>query len=400
MFTHQQLRASPNVLAKEYSHSHVSSRILLTGHRHQAMPDCSLQGQQDSWMHAASHIEERWDGVFEKSDDVRAGFARLIDDQPENIALAGSIHDLAMRFISALPLTKRPKLVTTTGEHPSINRTLYRLAEEGFQVVSVPMQPASTVVERLLAEVDDKTSAVFVSSVSFETGHLVLELDRLMPTCEKFGAQLFVDAYQSVNVLSFSIKDYNLEQAFVVGGGTKYCQLGGGVCFMHVPPLCKLRPIITGWFGCFDPVIDNPAALPIVYGDHHQLFEGATFDSTAHFRAAHVFNFFKTHQLTPDFLHDVNHHQLGVLANNFKKIDADRSFIKLSTDVEFMGGFISFDTKYAKEISEHLRDIGIHTDWRKDWLRMGPAPYICDEQLEDAMLALDEVIKKISNKKN
>lgn len=395
MFSIKDLTESPNALARDYSLSHVDKRVLLVGHSHQASPDCSLEGQQEAWLWAANHVESRWDEALEKSWQVRQGFAELIHCEPERIALATSVHDLVIRFLSALPLDKRPRLVTTDGEHPSVSRQTARLSEMGIEVVVVPLEPAATVVARVEAQINDKTAAVLISSVFFETGQLAPELDTLVPHCAKHGAQLFVDAYQSVNVLSFSVRDYNLERAFIVAGGTKYCQLGDGIAFMHVPEGYKGRPWITGWFGNFDALEDNPAALPVSYGDNHALFDGSSYDPTAHYRACHVFDYLKKKELTPEFLHDVNHHQLHLLESMFRNYDFDPEVIRLTTEVQYLGGFISFISPHARRICQLLRDVGIHTDARKHWLRMGPAPYLCDEQLRDGMHGLEEAVRII-----
>jgi kynureninase len=386
MLTVAQLRCSPNAIAADYSHSRVDARVLLTGHSHQASPDSSLLGQSEAWLMAAQNIEARWEDALEKAMQVREGFASLIDCEPERIALAGSVHDLAVRFLSALPITPtRCKIITTDGEHPSINRQLYRAQEAGFDIVTIAVEPADSVVARVQETIDDRTIAVFISSVFFETGQVAFELDTLMPVCQRHGAQLFVDAYQTINVLPFSVRDSNLQQAFVVGGGTKYCQLGDGVAFMHVPEYCDMRPWVTGWFGTFDALSDNPAAVPIVYGDNHQRFDGSSYDPTAHYRAVHVFEYFTRKGLTPEFLHDVNRHQLNFMATQFAQFRFDPKVIRLTSSVELLGGFLSFSTPYAQKLCEILRDVGIHTDFRKNWLRMGPAPYLNDEQLSDGM---------------
>jgi len=387
---------TPNILSADYRHAGVASRIQLTGHTHQALPDMAERGYSEHWNALNKYGEERWDEVFACAYEVRQGFAALLEDEAENIALASSVHDLVVRFLSALPLLQRPRIVTTDAEHPSVARQLLRLSEQHIELVMVPAVPAETLIERLAAALDDKTAALCMSSVNFVSGHLALELDTLMPHCQKLGVELFVDAYLSINVQHFSLADYNLQQAFVAGGGAKYCQLGGGNCFMHVPPGRNFRPIVTGWFGCFDPLLDNPASTPLAYADDASRFSGSSNDALCHFRARHVFSYFRQRGLNVDLLHDINDHQKAVLEREFTRCDLDDKLITLSTDIEYFGGFLSFKSPCSQRLCEKMRDRGVHTDYRKHWLRMGPAPYLCDEQLSDGILALEESVKELA----
>ena len=125
---------NPEELAKHYTRFRVTERILLTGHSHQAWPDVAFEAQQQAWLDTAEFVDDVWDKAFEKANDVRRGFARLMDDSADNIALAPNTHELVVRFLSALPLKKRPKLITTDGEFHTIRRQLDRLSEEGIEV--------------------------------------------------------------------------------------------------------------------------------------------------------------------------------------------------------------------------------------------------------------------------
>jgi len=394
MLTVQELAQYPNAIASDYSHANVAARIMLTGHVHQAIPDVAEKGYAEHWEALNKYGEERWELVFSKAAAVRRGFATRIDCDPENIALAANIHELMVRFFSALPLRKKPRIVTTDGEHPVLARQLARFQEEGVEIVQVASQPASDLVERLQAQVNSATSAVCLSSVCYETGLQTLELDTLLPVCQKHGVELLVDAYQSVNVLAFSIRDYNLEQAFVIGGGSSYCQMGNGNSFMHVPPGRKFRPMVTGPFRQTGGNVESLSG-EIAYPEGGHCFNGSSYDALAHFRACWVFDYFEQKDLNPDFLHDINRHQLYLLAKEFRKFDFDPDVISLTADVEYLGGFIAFKSSEAQRLCEMMRDRGVHTDYRKDWLRMGPAPYLCDEQLSDGIHALDEAVREL-----
>src|SRR5690606_31962654 len=110
----------------------------------------------------------------------------------EVIALGQNTHELVVRFLSALPLRRRPRLVTTDAEFHTLRRQLARLAEEGVEVVRVPGRPVATVAERLAAAVDARTAAVLVSSVYYETAEIVPHLRAVAEACAREGAELLV----------------------------------------------------------------------------------------------------------------------------------------------------------------------------------------------------------------
>src|SRR5207249_10142514 len=57
-----------------------------------------------------------------------------------------------------------------------------------------------------------------------------------------------------------------------------------------------------------------------------------------------------------------------------------------------LGGFLALRSPGAAELSRRLRQRDVWTDHRADVLRFGPAPYLSDAQLGDAMHALGSVI--------
>jgi kynureninase len=394
VITPDALYASPNALAPHYSRFRVAERLLLTGHSHQAWPDRGFAGQQRAWLDAAEYVDDKWERAFAQADAVRRGFARLLDDPGAAIALGASTHELVVRFLSALPLRQRPRLVTTDGEFHTIRRQLDRLAEEGVDVVKVAAEPAATLAERVCRELTDRTAAALVSSVMYETAHIVPRLGAVAAAARRVGAELLVDAYHALNVVPCSIPREGLDGAFVVGGGYKYCQLGEGNCFLRIPRECALRPVATGWFSEFDALAAAPAGT-VTYGPGPARFAGATYDPTSHYRAAEVFAFFNEQGLTPELLRDVSQHQVGLLARGFDDLNADPGVITRDRSVPLpsVGGFLALRSPRAGDLCHRLRARGVLTDFRGDVLRLGPAPYLSDAQLEAAVGILGEVAR-------
>ena len=389
------LYASPNALAHHYTRFGVGRRLLLTGHSHQAWPDRGFDGQRLAWDDAARYVDDKWDHALAQADRVREGFARLLGDARGWLALGANTHELVVRLLSALPLRARPRLVTTDGEFHSIRRQLDRLEEEGLAIVRVPEAPLETLATRLSGAVDDRTALVLVSAVFFDTGRIARGLAEVAASCRRHGSRLLVDAYHALNVVPFSLEGEDLGDAFVVGGGYKYCQLGEGNCFLRIPPDTELRPVITGWFSEFTVLADRQRPGHVAYGQGADQLAGATYDPTSHYRAAAVFDFFREQALTAELLREVSQHQIGLLATSFDGLDLDPRTVRRDRDCPLgeIGGFLALRSPVAGDLVRELRARGVMTDARADVLRLGPAPYLSDSQLRDAVGLLGEVVR-------
>jgi kynureninase len=387
--------SSPNALAPDYSRFRVGERLLLTGHSHQAWPDVGFDAQAAAWNDAAEFVDDKWDHAFAQADQVREGFTRLLGDAGSGIALAPNTHELVVRLISALPLRSRQRLITTDGEFHTIRRQLDRLAEEGLEVVRVAESPLESVGARLADAVDGRTSLVLVSLVFFDTGRIARGLGDLAAACRRHGAGLLVDAYHALNVVPVSLADLGLDDAFVVGGGYKYCQLGEGNCFLRIPKNTDLRPVVTGWYSEFTALEERKRGERVVYGRAGDRFAGATYDPTSHYRAAAVFRFFQDRGLTPALLREVSQHQVGLLAREFDALDLDPAIISRDpVPLSEIAGFLALRSPAATRLTRELHARGVRTDARGDILRLGPAPYLSDRQLRDAMALLGEIVRQ------
>jgi kynureninase len=387
---------APNAIAPHYSRFRVAERLLLTGHSHQAWPDRGFEAQAEAWLDAARYVDDKWEHAFAKAERVREGFANLLGGAGGGIALAANTHELLVRLLSALPLRARPRLVTTDGEFHTIRRQLDRLAEEGLEVTRVAEAPLESLAARLAGVVDDRTAMVLVSAVFFDTGRIARGLGEVAASCRRHGAALLLDIYHALNVVPVSLADEGLGDAFVVGGGYKYCQLGEGNCFLRLPPDTDLRPVVTGWFSEFTALADRQQPGRVVYGEGGDRFAGATYDPASHYRAAAVFDFFLEQQLTPELLREVSRHQIGVLAAAFDALDLDPAVASRERGVPLteIGGFLALQAPDATSLARGLHARGVLTDARGAVLRFGPAPYLSDRQLRDAMGLLVEVVRE------
>jgi kynureninase len=106
-------------------------------------------------------------------------------------------------------------------------------------------------------------------------------------------------------------------------------------------------------------------------------------------------DFFQRRGLTPAFLREVSLHQVGLLLETFRSLDPDPGVVRVHSDVapEARGGFLALRAADAEGLFAALLERGVRTDYRADVLRLGPAPYLCDDQLVQAVEALGEIVR-------
>lgn len=369
-------------LREHYSAFLKPGRLLLTGHSHQAWPDAALQGVRDCFDDAARLADDKWPAAFAAADAVRGYVARLLGAQASQIALAPNTHDLLLRFLSSLDLKARPHLVTTTGEFHTITRQLRRLEEaRALEVTWVDALPVATLAQRLATAITARTSAVLASTVLFETSSCVPGLAGLVSHARGLGAEVLLDTYHSFGVVPW---DLGAADAFFVGGGYKYAQWGEGCCFLRVPPR-TFRPVITGWFAGFSQLAVKSAG--VAYGpEGAESFAGSTYDPVSHYRARAVIAFFEQQGLTIEVLREISLKQTQLLIDGLKSFE-----LASPREAAQRGGFVALRTPRASALVAELRAEGIVTDARGDLLRLGPAPYLLDDELERAIAVLNRV---------
>jgi kynureninase len=389
-----------NPLAQHYAAFRVDApdRLLLTGHSHQAWPDVAREGLLEAFDGAAAGADEKWERAFAKADALRDAIRALLDDPAGEIALGANTHELVVRLLSALPLHRRRRLVTTDGEFHTLRRQLGRLGEEGLEIVRVPAEPTATLAERLAAHTDGRTAAVLVSAVLFESAHVVPGLGLLAQACERVGAELVVDVYHALGPVVWSLREEGLERAWVVGGGYKYLQLGEGNCFLRLPGHAdELRPVVTGWYAEFADLSGEHDPARTAYPRGGARFAGATYDPTSHYRAVRVLRFLAEQGLTRERLRAGYARQVALLAGAFDALDAPPAVIDRdrSADPALRGGFLALRSPRAAELQRALRERGVLTDSRGAVLRLGPAPYLSDAQLETGIAALGDAVRAV-----
>ncbi|WP_299494017.1 kynureninase [uncultured Shewanella sp.] len=396
------LLTTSHTLQSHYSDFQVDSRILLSGHSHQAWPNIAKQGLLDSFNDAALHIDDKWQAAFKKADKVKRFYGHLLGETASEITLGASTHELLLRFISDLPQLKikQPhraiKIITTDGEFHSMRRQLDRLQDINFIIEKIPVSPSETLATRIIERFDNTTDAVMLSAVFFSSSEVFQDIGQVAQAAKDLSIPCLVDAYHALNVIPFNLNDWQLSSAFIIGGGYKYCQAGEGNCFMRLPKGYHGSPLITGWFAEFENL--SQQASSVGYGQGHSAFSGSTYDPASHYRAAAVFDFFNKHKLNDKTLHHINYTQINRLYSGIKSMKVHKNTLCLPQhSIENNGGFLSLTTPQAQRWVTELAKHNILCDSRGNQLRLGPAPYVSHTQLDNTLEVIEYLLRKIQN---
>ena len=394
------LAASPNALAPHYRRFAVADRLLLTGHSHQAWPDVAREGLVAAFDDAAEAVDDKWERAFAQADRVRDGLRVWFDEPRAEIALAESTHELLVRLLSGLDLGgARPRLVASDGEFHSLRRQLDRFAEAGIEVVRVPAEPVDSLAARMAKAVDDRTAAALVSTVLFGSARIVPDLER---------------ARRGVPAPRRRDRARRLPLARRHGAAGPRPGRGrrlGGRRRLQVPAVRRgqrlhaparrtptaMRPVVTGWFAEFGELTVGDRPDRVDYADGAQRFAGATYDPSSNYRAARVARFFADEGLTPAVLHASYRHQRAVLTAAFDALDLPDDVVTRDrhTPARSFAGFLALRSPSAGRLRELLRSRGVMTDSRGEILRLGPAPYLSDAQIQAAVAALGEAAREL-----
>jgi selenocysteine lyase/cysteine desulfurase len=200
----------------------------------------------DTWEHrgAAAWYDVWWDLLA----DTREGYARLIGAKPSEIALHASVSTASGVIASALDYTKRPKVVTTSLDFPTVIYQWLAKEARGVEVVIVESPDGIAVpVDAIAHAVDERTALVVTSHVYFATG-AIQDIRGVAQVAHAHGALCFIDAYQSVGQIPLAVQETGVD--FLCAGGLKWLLGGPGIVFLYVREEHHdtLTPTVTGWF--------------------------------------------------------------------------------------------------------------------------------------------------------
>ena len=215
----------------------------------------------DLWeTRGASAWYEIWWGALT---ELRTRYARLIGAAGGSIALHPNVSTALTAVAESLDYRRRPKVVVTSLDFPTVAYQWLARAGDGIEVVIVESPDGITVpVEAIARVVDDRTALVATSHVFFTSG-AIQDVRALADAAHRRGALLLVDGYQAAGQLPVDVRA--LDADFYCSGGLKWLLGGTGVAFVYARPELwpTLTPRSSGWFAHREQFRFDPRSLEL-----------------------------------------------------------------------------------------------------------------------------------------
>jgi selenocysteine lyase/cysteine desulfurase len=205
--------------------------------------EAALQEFIESW-HSFGNPWETWVGEMEK---LRAQFARLINAEPDEVAITFSVSSALNSLASALDYRQRSKVVTSDFDFPTMGHVFLAQQRRGAQVAFARARGYRLPLESYEELVDQNAALLATTHVCYKNG-FKNNPGALAELAHSQGALVLIDAYQSMGTQPMDVKALDLD--FLATGALKYLLGSPGIGFLYVRRelVERFEPSDSGWF--------------------------------------------------------------------------------------------------------------------------------------------------------
>lgn len=202
-----------------------------------------------------------WDRWIEEVEAARATFARLINADPDEVAVFSSVSHATAAVASALPSLAdasgagthdRATVALTEAEFPTVAHVWKAREAHGTPLRWIPVRDGRVAIDDVQDALDDDVLLLSATHGYYQTGAL-LDLEAVARAARDAGALVYVDAYQSLGAVPVDVKALGVDM--LASGNLKYLMGIPGIAFLYVRRALaeRMQPAVTGWFGRTDP---------------------------------------------------------------------------------------------------------------------------------------------------
>ena len=312
-----------------------------------------------------------------KEQQLRRQFKHLLNAPSiDDIALVKNTSE-AISFVSGgLNWRSGDNIVSVLGEFPSNRIPWEALRSQGVQLRQVDILKAADPEAQLLAQVDDRTRLLAISSVQYASGFR-LDLGHIGRALKPLDTLFLVDAIQSLGVFPINVQEEGIDLLMADGHKWLLAPEGLGVFFISSDARKRVQPTQFGWH-----MVENPGQ-----------YDSNSWQPAASARRYECGspNMMGIHALSASlsFLEEVGIDQIaqGVLAHQELLANSIKQYPQLellsSTDDKRCSGIVLFRHREipAETVFWHLKAKGVICALRGGGIRYSPHFYTPKSQL-------------------
>jgi cysteine desulfurase/selenocysteine lyase len=206
------------------------------------MPKVSFRAVQASleWKKFPQRIPDT--AFFDVPNRIRTSIAKLINAQPQDIALTTGASSGMTGIAYGLSWKPGDEVITATGEFP-LQYASWKPMEEREGIVLKIVSPREKYLDAddIITALTPRTRMVSLSLVRFDDGVLI-DAARIGAACHAQGALLLIDASQACGAVPLDVHAMNID--FLVSAGYKFMlgPFGTGFCWGRPEIVAAMRP--------------------------------------------------------------------------------------------------------------------------------------------------------------
>ena len=331
--------------------SRVLSRkeIYLANHSLGRPPDRMAEDVRDALDAWYRGMDGAWEVWLDGREEFRALTGKLVG-APKNLIIPKTSAGQGLRAVLN-SFTRKARVLTSDGEFDSLDFILRVYRQQGR--IELKIVPWRDLEPR-------NADLIVLSTVMFRTGEVVKHLPKLIHEAHAAGALVLLDVYHHAGVIPLDL--IALEADFAVGGSYKYTRGGPGACWLYVRAglVDTLRTPDTGWFAKKD-MFTYARPEPPEFGPSGDAWLESTPPVLAPIQALAGLEL--TLKLGVDKIRSHNLEQKAFLASQLPMIEGAG---------KDHGAFVTLRHPGAQVIVSKLRERGVKTDARGDYLRICP----------------------------
>lgn len=240
----KEVDTQPRPLHEAYRDEFPVTRELIYLNHAAVAPLCRPAAEAMKWLadDALTYGSLHYDKWMAAYDGLRSAAARLINAQPDEIAIVKNTSEGVAIIASGLAWKSGDRVIAFKEEFPANYFPWLRLADKGVEITWLSIYDP---LDRIVAAIPG-AKLLAISHVNYLSGYRV-DLDAIGSACRQHGCFFFVDAIQGMGAFPIDVEQSKIDALAADGHKWMLGPEGNGVLYVRRERLDEIEPVEFGW---------------------------------------------------------------------------------------------------------------------------------------------------------